>query len=258
MANKSKINPGMPEEDEEEYVVIKKTTLLIALLPIVFLLGGVIGMVAGIYIGGGSLNLSRRGASAAEAPSAPSGGAAQQPTDLPAPIDVSVDDDPSLGPENAPVTIVAFSDFQCPYCGRFALDTFDQLMAEYDGQIRFVFRDFPLTQMHPDSLGAHIAAECANEQGKFWEMHDLIFANQTALDTETLQGYAEQLNLDMTAFNSCLEDPAMEDEVMADVTDGGSYGVVGTPYFFVNGILIRGAQPLSAFESLINQELAGN
>jgi hypothetical protein len=104
-------------------------------------------------------------------------------------LDVSVDDDPFIGPEDAPVTIVEFGDFQCPYCKRFADDTFRDLLEEYEGDIRFVYRDFPLSSIHPDAQRAAEAAECADEQGQFWEMHDAIFAQQPqGLGEEDLTG----------------------------------------------------------------------
>lgn len=259
MSDRSKTKSVHSKEgnDEEEYVVIKKTHLLIALIPIVFLLGLVIGMLGGAYIWGGPVEVAqifgREAEEAAPSEEAPSEGA--QPS-APSEVEVSADDDPYIGPEDAPVVIVEFSDFQCPYCTRFRDQTLDTLLDEYGDQIRFVYRDFPLTQMHQQALGAHIAAECAADQEMFWEMHDAIFDNQNQLDTESLRRYAEDLGLDMDTFNDCLEDEAHHDEVLADLTEGQSYGVRGTPSFFINGRPLVGAQPFENFQAIIDEELA--
>ncbi len=257
LSEKTRSKRENPEEGNEgEYVVIKTTHLLIALLPIVFLLGLVIGMVAGVYIWGGSTGVARLVGGEAEAAAPPAGAPAAAPQAPAGPVDVSVDDDPSIGPADAPVTIIEFSDFQCPYCTRFRDETLDQLLDEYGDQVHIVYRDFPLTQIHQYAVGAAIAAECANDQGMFWEMHDTLFANQSALDTESLRGYAEDLGLDMDTFDSCLEDQSVNDEVMADLADGQSYGVRGTPSFFINGRLLVGAQPFESFQAIIDEELA--
>jgi protein-disulfide isomerase len=169
--------------------------------------------------------------------------------------DVSADDDPYLGPEDAPITIVEFSDFQCSYCARFHEQTFDKLIEEYGDQIRFVYRDYPLLGMHPEAQPAAEAAQCANDQDAFWEMHDLIFSNQFALSSESYISFAEELTLDMDAFNECLESGKYADEVLADMEEGISYGVSGTPAFFVNGRILMGAQPFENFAALIEAEL---
>jgi len=168
--------------------------------------------------------------------------------------EVSADDDPSLGSENAPITIVEFSDFQCPYCARFEQDTFPELKSRYidTGLVKIVFRDFPLTSIHQYAQKAAEASECADEQDKFWEYHDLLFSNQNALEVSSLKGYAFSIGLDTQQFDSCLDSGKYKDEVQKDMEDGISYGVTGTPAFFVNGKLLTGAQPFSEFERLIN------
>lgn len=178
-----------------------------------------------------------------------------QPTP-PAVVNVSVDDDPARGPEDAAVTIIEFSDFQCPYCGRFFQQTLPQLVAQYGDRIRFVYRDFPLDQIHPNARNAAIAAECADDQGKFWEYHDVLFSNQQALGVADLKRYAEQLELDVAAFSECLDSQKHNDEVNADLRDGLQAGVTGTPTFFINGRRVVGAQPLQTFQALIDQALA--
>jgi protein-disulfide isomerase len=181
--------------------------------------------------------------------------AAPQPTVL-AVVDVSVDDDPARGPEDAAVTIIEFSDFQCPYCGRFFQQTLPQLMQQYGDRIRFVYRDFPLDQIHPNARNAAIAAECADDQGRFWEYHDLLFSNQQALGVPDLKRYAEQLGLDADAFAECLDSQKYNEEVSADLRDGIQAGVSGTPTFFINGRRVVGAQPLQTFQTIIDQALA--
>ena len=166
----------------------------------------------------------------------------------------SVDDDPSKGPEDAPVTIIEFTDFQCPFCKRGA-DTVDQIVDAYGDQVRVVFRDFPLAALHPDAQQAHEAGECADEQGKFWEIHDKIFANQADVSVATLKGYAEDLGLDMDRFNTCLDNNAMKAEIDADMAAGREYGVSGTPAFFINGLMLAGAQPFDSFASVIDAQL---
>jgi protein-disulfide isomerase len=170
---------------------------------------------------------------------------------------VSVDDDPSWGPEDAPVTIVEFSDFQCPYCARFVTQTYPQIKQQYEGKVRFVFRDFPLTQIHENAQNAAEAAGCANEQGKFWEYHDMLFTNQSALDVASLKSYASQLGLDSATFDQCLDSGKYAEEIQKDLQDGNQYGVQGTPSFFVNGLLVSGAQPFSVFQAVIDAALEG-
>jgi protein-disulfide isomerase len=165
-----------------------------------------------------------------------------------------------LGNPDARVTIVEFSDFQCPYCGKFALETFPQLKKEYidTGKARFVFRDFPLMNIHPFAQKAAEASECAHDQGKYWEYADLLFAHQDALSVNNLQQYASDLHLDTAAFATCLDSGAKAAEVQKDMNEGISYGVKGTPAFFINGEFISGARPYSVFKDAIEKALAGN
>ncbi len=172
-------------------------------------------------------------------------------------IKVSDNGDPSVGSKDAKVTIVEFSDFQCPYCGMFETNTYPQLKSQYidTGKVRLVFRNFPLTSIHQNAEKAAEASDCANEQGKFWEYHAKLFANQQALDVTNLKQYASDLKLDTTKFNSCLDTGKMASAVQKDQTDGSSYGVSGTPTFYINGIKLVGAQPFSAFQTAIDSEL---
>ncbi|MDP7080180.1 MAG: DsbA family protein [Candidatus Undinarchaeales archaeon] len=166
-----------------------------------------------------------------------------------------VDDDPFMGPEDAPVTIIEFTDFQCPFCQR-VLPTLEQIMEEYPDKVRIVLRDFPLDQLHPQARNAHSAAGCANDQGKFWEFHDKVFANQQDVSDATLKGYAADLGLDTATFNDCVDSGKYNQEVQKDLEDGQEYGVSGTPAFFVNGFSISGAQPFAVFKDVIDKELA--
>lgn len=168
----------------------------------------------------------------------------------------SADNDPVKGLESAPVTIIEFSDFECPFCARFIEQTLPQIEEKYikTGKVKLVFRDFPLP-FHRNAQKAHQAAECADEQGRFWEYHDLLFENYQSLDEKSLKNYAENIGLNMTQFNECLNSEEMASEVQKDLNDGSQYGVRGTPTFFINGIELVGAQPYSVFEQIIEQEL---
>jgi len=164
-------------------------------------------------------------------------------------------DDPAKGPANAPVTIVEFSDFQCPFCSK-VTGTLKQVEEKYGDKLRVVFRDFPLTSIHNNAAKAAEAAQCANDQGKFWEMHDKLFANQSKLAVEALKQSATEIGLNADAFNQCLDSGKFAAEVQKDVEDGMSYGVASTPAFFINGRYLSGAQPLESFTTVIEEELA--
>ena len=167
------------------------------------------------------------------------------------------DDDAVKGSLSAPITIVEFSDFECSFCERFVSQTLSDLETKYidTGKVRFIYRDFPLA-FHTNAQKAAEAAECAGEQGKYYEMHDKIFENQNAIGVNNLKSYAKQIGLDETEFNTCLDSGEMAQEVAKDFSDGQKLGVSGTPTFFVNGTKLVGAQPLSAFEQIIEAELA--
>ncbi len=163
-------------------------------------------------------------------------------------------DGPSRGPAKAPVTIVEFSDFECPYCGR-AEAVVSQVLQSYGDKVRLVYRDYPLP-MHPSAPKAAEAAHCAEDQGKFWEMHGKLFANQRELEVDSLKKYAKDLGLDAGKFAACLDSGQKAKVVDAHRKAGDEAGVSGTPAFFVNGILLSGAQPYEAFKQLIDTELA--
>ena len=161
---------------------------------------------------------------------------------------------PSKGAVDAAVTIVVFSDFECPFCSR-TLDALEKIEASYGDKVRVVFRDYPLP-FHKNAPRAHEAARCADAQGKFWAMHDLLFQNQSALDEASLPGYAKTVGLDEEAFGKCMASGEMAALVQADALAGSKAGVNGTPAFFINGIPLSGAQPFPAFKEIIDRELA--
>lgn len=168
-------------------------------------------------------------------------------------VQVSVDDDPFKGPEDAPVTVIEFSDFQCPYCRR-VQPTLQQLFAEYEGKIKIVYRDFPLRQAHPQAQKAAEAAQCAAEQEQFWPYHDKLFV-VSSLQVEELKQYAKELGLDTERFNTCLDSDKYVAEIEKDLQDGVKAGVSATPSFFINGIPLSGAAPYEQFKTLVDNAL---
>jgi protein-disulfide isomerase len=170
-------------------------------------------------------------------------------------VEVSTDGAPARGVADAPVTLVEFSDFHCPFCKR-VQPTLEQLQVKYPKQVKLVFRDFPLDNLHPQARGAAEAARCAKEQGKFWEYHDLLFTNAPKASSKDLGKYAEQVGLDGEKFQVCLSDGGQQAAVQQDVVDGARLGITGTPMFFINGRPLSGAIPLERFVQVIEEELA--
>jgi protein-disulfide isomerase len=157
------------------------------------------------------------------------------------------------GPASAPVTIVEFSDFQCPYCKR-VLPTLEQVQAKYGDQVRLVYRHYPLSS-HAEAQKAAEAANCAGDQGKFWEMHDLLFEEQQKLAVADLKDKATRLGLDAAKFGECLDSNRHAAAVAADIRDATAAGVDGTPAFFINGRFLSGAQPLENIVAIIDDEI---
>ncbi len=227
------------------------------LIPIAF----IFGMFAGYFIRGDSL--AARSAAAERT-------AATSPTQVPAQqaaaageeartvvrYDVPIDDDPVLGPDDAPITIIEFSDYECPYCKRWHDESFERLIETFPDEVRFVYRDFPLTSIHPNAAPAAEAANCAYEQGQFWDFHRKLFST-TTLNPQAYMAYAEELGLNMVAFEECFNSRRYQEEVMADLEWAVNLGVSSTPTFFINGIAIVGAQPFEVFYEVITKELAG-
>ena len=178
----------------------------------------------------------------------------------PSAVQVSIDDDAIEGDKNAKVTIVEFSDYECPFCKRNYDQSYVQLKKEYidTGKVKYVLRDFPLS-FHPQAQKAAEAAECAGEVGgdeAYFKMHDKLFGEGVEGGVATFKTYAKAIGLDQKKFDSCLDSGKMAPEVAKDQADGASYGVQGTPAFFVNGKLISGAQPYTVFKTAIDAELA--
>jgi protein-disulfide isomerase len=195
---------------------------------------------------------------------------AQQPTQPSAPsrVMVSLDNDPVLGNRDAQVTIVEFSDFQCPFCSRFYHETLSQIQQDYieTGKAKLVYRDYPLS-FHQNAKAAHIASECADEQGKFWNYHDTLFEKQSEWQSLTADvanqkfvAYAEEIGLKADGFESCLGSAEIEQEINKDFQEGSQYGTTGTPTFYIGNekdgfVKLVGAQPYSAFASVIDSQL---
>jgi len=195
-----------------------------------------------------------------------------QPSNLPdtKPIRVSIDDDPIKGSNDAPITIVEFSDFQCPFCSRFHIQTFPLILKEYvdTGKVKFVYRDFPIQSSHPNAMPAAAASECAHEQNNYWEYHNALFERQTIWNNleisdsiNTFKKFAIELGLNEDQFNSCLDSGKYIEEINKDLKDGTNYGITGTPGFLIgnekNGFVkLTGAQPFEAFKKIIDSQLS--
>jgi protein-disulfide isomerase len=228
---------------DSNVILMKRNELYAALLPLAFVTGIAVG-----FLFWGRQATDKNVTAEAKPPTAqPTTAAAQQPTRF----DIDVDEDPSIGPENAPITIVEFSDFACGYCRRFHEQTFEALLEEYPDQIRFVYRDLPVV----GGYEAAQAAECANEQGEFWEFHDLLFSGGLGLDENAYREYAATVGIDPDSLMQCVNEERYADEVEEDAQYALNLGANGTPTFFINGIPLVGARPLSDFETIIDEEL---
>ena len=185
------------------------------------------------------------------------------------PTDITVAEAPFLGAADAPVTLVEFTDYQCPFCRRHTASVMPQLVKDYveTGKLRYVMREFPIASLHPEAVKGAEAALCAKDQGKYWEMHDLLFAEQRKMSVADLRAHGEALGLDMAAFNACLDEDKYAAAVKASIEEGARAGVRGTPSFFV-GLsasdtpgkikatkFVRGAQPLQVFQQTIEELL---
>ncbi len=270
MSIEAQTNPTAPEPHtpEADVLVIPRGTFNTVVVAVVFL---IVGVVIGLAVGGRSAPQADTRAlideAVAAAFDAQSGHvaalvaeavAAAQPPSLDDPNSrfnvSSLVEDPARGPEDALVTVIEFADFNCGYCGRWANDTLNPLLEKYGDRVRFVYRDFPI--LADTSVTAALAAQCAQDQGAFWDYHTALFSNQGRFTRDELVGYAEQLNLDLDEFNACMDDQRHMSRIAADYQEAQALGVRGTPAFFVNGRPISGAQPLSVFERIIDEELA--
>ncbi len=244
-----------PEEqtvdDELITFTLRRPTLWISIfIPLAFAFGLGIG-----YLAWGR-GMAGQSAQQAAQPKAQAG-AEQEAQTTPQRYDIPIgENDPSRGPTDAAVTIIEFSDYECPYCQRFHQQVVSQIWEEYEGQIRYVFKDFPLTNVHPNSLPAASAALCANEQDAFWEYHEMLFSMKEGLSDEAYLTYAEDLGLDLDAFSQCVEENRYEEDVLSDLQMAAELGVNSTPTFLINGLPVIGAQPFEVFSQVIDQELA--
>jgi protein-disulfide isomerase len=230
---------------------IKRVNLALVMIPLAFVLG-----VAAGYLywgrGPGAAPAIAQAVKATAAAQAQNADQNQQVTRY----EVPVDDDPVLGPKDAPITIVEFSDYECPYCRKWHTETFARLMETYPGKIRFVYRDFPLSSIHPNAQPAAEAANCAGEQGKYYEFSEKLFNGQ-ALSPQVYSQYAGELGMDTKAFEACVSSGKYASEVTADLNWAADLGVRSTPTFFINGLPVVGAQPYEMFKQVIDKELAG-
>ncbi len=258
-----------PRDPNAEVLVIPRALFNYIVIAVVFL---VVGIVIGLAMGGRQAQLgSDTRALIDEAVAAAFAAqserlselvaqavAAAQPPSLDDPnsrFAVSAsDDDPFQGPEDAAVTLIEFSDFNCGYCGRWANTTLGPLVEKYGDRVRFVYRDFPI--LADTSVTAALAAQCAADQGQFWAYHNTLFRNQGRFSTDNLVSYASELALDVDEFRACLEDQRHLNRIAADYQAAQALGIRGTPAFFINGRPISGAQPQSVFERIIEEELA--
>ena len=170
--------------------------------------------------------------------------------------DIPVENAYAIGPADAPITIVEFSDYQCPFCRRWHDEVYEPLLAAYPGQIRLVYRHLPLTSIHPDAMSAAEAAMCAGEQDAYWPYHEKLFSSESLGNTTYLQ-YAQDLNLNLATFEACLNDHTYQQAIQEDSDFALNLGIRSTPTFFINGLALVGAQPLEVFQDVIDKELAG-
>ena len=236
--------------------------LVVLLIVASFLIGSLYTQVS-MLKGGTGIGGANKGGVANNPPTNPTAAAPVGNTSNP--VDVDITGAPVLGSKDAKVALVEFTDYQCPFCGQLFTNTFPQIKKDYidTGKIKYIVRDFPLTQIHPYAQKSAEAANCALEQNKFWEYHDTLFKNQTALLPDNLKQYAGTLGLNANQFNSCLESAKMADKISKSLSDGAKYGVNGTPASFVGvssgntvkGVLISGAQPFDAFKTAIETAL---
>jgi len=242
------------EEKREKTITLKESTLWKIGVGVLMVL-----LVAAVWTGGFGLRGGEESA-----------GQQTQPTAAaPDRVKVSIDDDPMIGNKDAKVTVIEFSDFQCPFCRRYFTQTFEQVKKNYidTNKIRYVYRDYPLP-FHPAALPYAEAADCANEQGKFWEFHDMIYNEQNKqgaatieyLGADAVKKMAMGLGLDAAKFNSCFDSEKYKDEVNKDLAAGSTAGVSGTPTFFIGNdkkgyVSLVGAQPYAAFQAAIDAEL---
>ena len=261
MTKKSTPIIELQEEEEEEVIETSEETVTFKLshfYSVLVVLAFAVGILVG-YVAWGRGTTVTAAAPTAVAAQQPSGPVVEAPQPTQSPYtryEIPTEGYPSLGPDDAEIVIVEFSDYQCPFCRRFHDETYQQLLDAYPGQIRFVYRNLPLTSIHPSAMPAAIASLCANDQNKYWEFHEKLFSSET-LDEATYIQYATDLGLDVETFTACLTSGSHDEFIQQDMNFSLDLGVQSTPTFFVNGLAIVGAQPLVNFQQIIDKELAG-
>jgi len=262
MTTKTKAPPPAIEIEEEEEATqqVAEETVTFKLshfYSVLVVLAFAVGILVGYVAWGRDVPITVVAPAAAQQPS---GAVAEAPvTQEPqfTRYDIPTEGYPSLGPDDAKITIVEFSDFQCPYCRRFHDETYKPLLDAYPGQIRFVYRNLPLPPtLHPEAMSAAIASLCAKDQNAYWDYHEKLFSSET-LGEETYIQYAADLGLDVEEFTACLSSGKHDEFIQQDMSFSSNLGIQSTPTFFINGLALVGAQPLSSFQQIIDKELAG-
>ena len=245
------IEPELPPEEptsavQEDTFTFKRSHFYAVMTVLAFAAGILLGYVAwGMEPAGGNTN--QTSSAVAQVP------AQEQQFRR---YDIPIENSYALGPADAPITIVEFSDYQCPYCRRWHDQVYEPLLAAYPGKIKFVYRHLPLESIHPDAIPAAEAAMCAGEQDAFWQFHEKLFSSES-LGNQIYTQYAQDLGLDLKTFESCVKDRKYQQAVATDVNFAVDLGIRSTPTFFINGLAIVGAQPLDVFKQVIDKELAG-
>ena len=250
--------------------IVKKSTINVLIITII-MITGVAAFFAGSYVSNfNSDTISQEELENAIAKLELKILEKQLPTNQPAlPLKISSENNPVIGNPDAPITIIEFSDFQCPFCAKFHMQTLPTIMDEYinKGTVKLVFRDFPIQSIHPNAVPASIAAECANEQGEFEQMYHMLFEKQkewsnleTSYAITAFNQYASELQLNEEKFDSCIKNVKYIEEVQKDLNEGRTYGVTGTPGFFIGNekigfVELKGAQPFESFKKVINSQL---
>lgn len=225
-----------------ETVTFKRSYFYSVLVVFSFFIGILVG-----YVAWGRVSPAGQPAAAAE----PAQQAARR-------YEIPTEGFPSIGPEDAAITLVEFSDYQCPYCQKWHMQVYKQLMAAYPGQIRLVYRNLPLTQLHPQAMNAAEAAMCAGDQKAFWQFHEKLFENSAALNDDLYASLASEIGLNVATFEMCMTSDKHKSAIQDDMQFAIDLGVQSTPTFFINGLAVVGAQPLEVFQQVIDEELAGN
>jgi protein-disulfide isomerase len=238
------------QQQEPDTFTFKRSHFYAVVTVLAFAVGVLLGYVVWGY--------DPSGGKAPQTAAQPSGSISEAATEAPQYVRYKIPSQGfySIGPDNAPITIIEFSDYQCPFCRRWHQQVYEPLLAAYPGKIKLVYRNLPLTSIHPDAMSAAEAAMCAGEQDAYWPYHEKLFGGESLGNQVYLQ-YAQELSLNMDKFQSCLNVHKYKATIEADSNFAVNLGVSSTPTFFINGLAVVGAQPLSVFKQVIDKELAG-